>query len=534
MSSSSPVWDDAKFARYPRVTKNLTFDVVVIGGGITGLTAAYLLKKAGKRVCLLERTRLGQGDTGCTTAHLTSVTDLRLAPMARQFGKDTARAVWASGAVAMNTIEDIAREEAIDCEFRRVPGFLHASLEVGDAKPGTLQADFDMSRELGIDATFLKSVPLVNRPGIRFSNQAKFHPLKYLSALAKIIHGDGCSIFEQSEAEDFLQRPWGVKANGRHIRCSYIVIATHVPLQGKTGLVSAMLLQSKLAPYSSYVISAQIAAGHWHEACYWDTSDPYYYLRIDQRPQGAYAIFGGQDHKTGQADNTAERFALLGQRLQKILPQAKIDRHWSGQVVETNDGLPYIGETAERQFVATGYGGNGMTFGTVAALMARDAVLGRTHPWQDLFNVSRKKIRGGLWHYLAENLDYPLFLVGDRMKRSEVPTPADVPQQSGRVLLIDGQRVACARDEGGHLLGVSAVCTHMGCIVRWNTAERTWDCPCHGSRFKITGEVIAGPAEEPLKVINVQDNAKRLPPSKARGKRQRKRPGARGTRRARS
>jgi len=524
VAQSKTPWDDAQFAKYPKLAKDMTCDVVVIGGGITGLTAGYLLKKAGKRVCLLERDRLAHGDTGCTTAHLTSVTDLRLAKMAKQFGKETARAVWQSGAAAINTIEQIARSENIECEFRRVPGFLHAtldrdkSLESDKDETKELKADCRLAEEFGFAATFLNRVPLVDRPGFRLANQAKFHPQRYLAALARLVDGQGSSIFERSEVKKFEEEAHGVKVNGKQVRCDYIVIATHVPLMGKTGLVNATLFQTKLAPYSSYVVGATIAEGELPEASFWDTSDPYYYLRIDRTPKGLYAIFGGQDHKTGQVKDYDHRFAELGKRLREIIPQAKIDRHWSGQVIETNDGLPYIGETAERQFVATGFAGNGMTFGALAAMMACDAVLGRKNPWQDIFCVNRKKARGGTWDYVIENLDFPYYLVRDRLKGSEARSPRDVKQGEGKVLIVDGKRVACSRDEKGKLTKVSAVCTHMGCIVHWNSAEKTWDCPCHGSRFQASGEVVAGPAESPLEEIKIP--RKKAPRVIARSKKQ--------------
>jgi len=506
MTQSKSAWDDAKLPQFPKLSKDGDFDVVVIGGGITGLTAAYLLKKAGKQVCLLERDRLGRGDTGCTTAHLTCVTDLRPAKMAKLFGKDTARAVWEGGAAAINTIEAIAATEKIECEFRRIPGFLHASLESNRDEKKELQADCKMVQEFGFPAALMSHVPVMYRPGIRFPNQAKFHPLKYLAGLVKAIDGDGSAIFERSEVTEFIEKPHSVKVNGKRVKCGYIVIATHVPLMGKTGFINATLFQTKLAPYSSYVVGATIPHGELPEASFWDTSDPYYYLRIDGPAgglKGQYAILGGKDHKTGQKADLERRFAELGNLLKQIIPTAKVDRRWSGQVIETNDGLPYIGETAKRQFAATGFSGNGMTFGTLAAMMACDAARGRKNPWQDIFSVSRKKLRGGTWNFLSENLDYPYYLVRDWLKGSEARSARDVKPGEGKILKIEGKPVACSRDDDGKLATVSAVCTHMGCLVRWNDAEKTWDCPCHGSRFQATGEVMAGPAESPLEAVSV-------------------------------
>jgi Rieske Fe-S protein len=198
-----------------------------------------------------------------------------------------------------------------------------------------------------------------------------------------------------------------------------------------------------------------------------------------------------------------ERYKKLEEMLGRLIPTAKVDRRWTGQVIETNDGLPYIGETAERQFVATGFAGNGMTFGTLAAMMATDAILGQKNPWADLFSVNRKKVRGGTWDYITENVDYPYYMLRDWLKGAEADQPSQVKRGDGKILKIDGERVACSRDEDGKLHAVSAVCTHMGCLVHWNSTEHTWDCPCHGSRFEATGEVIGGPAEKPLEEVKI-------------------------------
>jgi glycine/D-amino acid oxidase-like deaminating enzyme/nitrite reductase/ring-hydroxylating ferredoxin subunit len=491
------LWQSAKMPRFKAIKRTTQFDVVVIGGGLTGLTTAYLLKRAGRKVCVLERGRLGNVDTGLTTAHLTYVTDLRVSQLAKTFGDKGASSIWNAGRVAIDTIESIVSDEQIECDFQRVPGYLVASFDSIKSERKALQQDAEVARKIGFPARFT-TVPYFNRDGVQFPNQAKFHPLKYLSALATAIDGDGCEIHEESEVSEIQEKPQRAIVEGREIGADFIVIATHVPLMGKTGLISAAFFQSKIFPYSSYVIGAKVPRGSVPIACYWDTSEPYYFLRVEQGAQNDYVIFGGRDHKTGQVKDTNRCFDELQQRLQELIPQAKPDRQWSGQVIETNDGLPYIGETAENQFAATGFSGNGMTFGTLAAMMARDAVVGQDNPWKKLLAFDRTKVRGGAWNYLAENLDYPYYYVKDRLVGAEAKSTREVKRGEGKVIKREGERVACARDENGKLTMVSAVCTHMGCLVHWNSAEQTWDCPCHGSRFKPNGEVIAGPAEAPL------------------------------------
>jgi glycine/D-amino acid oxidase-like deaminating enzyme/nitrite reductase/ring-hydroxylating ferredoxin subunit len=495
---TDPLWTEAETETFPAIRSSPKVDVVVIGGGITGLTAAYLLKQAGKRVCVLERSRVGGGETGHTSAHLTYVTDLQISELASTFGDDAARLTWQAGEAAIDLIEQVVQELEIDCGFQRVPGFVYAALHGDKDESHSLRVDADKAAELGFDVVFRPSGPILGKPAVSFANQAIFHPLRYLSALATAVQGDGSLVCENSEVTAIESNPTVVVVGNHRIECDDLVVGTHVPMMAKTGLVGATLFQTKLYPYSSYVVGAKIPKGTLAAGLYSDTSDPYYYLRIHSEGDHDYAVFGGEDHKTGQVDDTAGCFDRLIQTLHEILPEAKVDHRWSGQVVETNDGLPFIGVTAEGQFDGTGYSGNGLTFGTVAGLMACDAALGRPNPWQKLFAPTRKSVRGGLWDYLTENMDYPRYLVSGWLKRSPVKSVRGIKNGEGAVLTQKGKPVACSRNERGELTKVSAICTHMGCLVRWNQAEQTWDCPCHGSRFLPDGEVIGGPAETPL------------------------------------
>jgi len=496
---TTPYWSDAaRLPKFARLRKDLRVDVVVIGGGITGTTAAYLLRRAGATVALLERDRVDTAETAHTTAHLTYVTDSRLQDLVQNFGRDHAQAAWDAGAAAIEQIHRIVEEEKIECEFAWVPGYLHAPAKGTAGDTTSLQEDARLARELGFDATFLEKVPFIGVPGIAFANQAKFHPAKYLRGLLLALRAQGGHVHENTEASSIEIDPPRIKANGHTIHCKYIVIATHVPLQGATGTTSAALFQTKLASYNTYAIGAKIPSGAVPEASFWDTADPYFYLRIDRRRGYDYAILGGADHKTGQTSNPQQHYGRVAKRLGQLFPKAIIDHRWSGQVVETNDGLPYMGETAPHQFVATGFSGNGMTFGTVAAMMAADAFAGRRNPWSGLFDVHRKKVLGGTWNYLKENKDYPYYMAKQWLTKPGANSLRGITRGEGKIVLVDGQRLAAYRDDKGKLTTRSAVCPHMGCVVRWNGVEKTWDCPCHGSRFQATGEVMAGPAEGPL------------------------------------
>jgi glycine/D-amino acid oxidase-like deaminating enzyme/nitrite reductase/ring-hydroxylating ferredoxin subunit len=493
----------AALPNFPRPTGDVTVDAVVIGGGITGVTSAYLLKKAGLKVALLDRGRFAQGDTGHTTAHLTSVTDLRLQDIARTFGDDAARAVWDAGGAAIDQIVTAIREEDIECDFRWVPGYLHAPLGETEGRfVKELKEEAEVADRLGISATYADRIPAFDVPGVKFPHQAIFHPRKYLTALLRSIEGDGCHVFESASADQITEKPLVVRSGSARLKCRYLVIATHNPMMGNTSAVAATLFQTKLALYTSYAMGAELPVGRIPEASFWDTSDPYYYLRVERRGDRDYVIFGGEDHKTGQVEDTAEVYRRLREKLLSFAPDAVIDHQWSGQVIETNDGLPFIGETAENQFAATGFAGNGMSFGTLSAMMAVDAVTRRKNPWSGLFDIHRKKLLGGTWTYLAENKDYPYYLIRNWLAQGDSDSLDTLNPGEGRILKLKGKKVAAYRDEAGRVSLCSPICTHLKCIVGWNNAERTWDCPCHGSRFKPAGEVLSGPAEEPLSRVN--------------------------------
>ncbi len=500
----------SKIRRFEHLDRRLTADVVVVGGGITGVTAAYLLKKAGCSVALLERRRCGGADTASTTAHLTFVTDLRLPKVVQRFGRDHAQASWDAGRAAMYQIDEIVQSEDLACDFARVPGYLHAPWGNPADHVNRLRKEAQLARELGFEAEFLDSIPGMETSGIRFPNQAKFHPLKYLAGLLERLPGRKCHVFEGSEVTgvDGQDNILTVQTQHGSVTCGYLVIATHVPLQGKSGVVGAALFQSKLSLYTSYAIGAKLPRNALPGALFWDTSEPYQYLRVEDHPRHQYVIFGGEDHKTGQADDTESRFEKLERLLNAHVPRTEVKHRWSGQVVETNDGLPLIGEISDRQFVSTGYAGNGMTFGTLAAIMARDAAIGRANPWRALFDVSRKKLVSGAWDYVKENLDYPYYMIRDRLIAAEAKSLASLKRGKGAILQVRGRRVAAHRDARGKIITVSPVCTHLGCIVHWNAAESTWDCPCHGSRFEPTGRVIAGPAESSLEALDLDEPEK--------------------------
>jgi glycine/D-amino acid oxidase-like deaminating enzyme len=386
------VWMETVLPSFPTLDRDLEVDVVIVGAGLTGITTAYLLQQEGASVALIERGVVAAGDTGQTTAHLTCVTDTRLSELVTRFGKATAKAVWQAGSVAIDRIANIASQTGVDCELSRLPGYLHAPQfqPASDDKYNELellQIDAALAQEFGFNAQFIESTPTFDRPGIRFENHARFHPRKYLKPLLDAIPNDSSYVFEATTFDGIEDRPFAVRANGKRIRCEYLVMATHSPIISKGRKTS--FDPAALSLYTSYVLGARLPPRALAEGLYWDTNNPYGYLRVDDEWDHQYAIIGGEDVKVGQRNDANSAYNALANRLLKLTDDASIQHRWQGQVVVSSDGLPFIGEHADREFIATGFCGNGFTFGTLSAFMARDRFLNRKNPWFELFGVQR-------------------------------------------------------------------------------------------------------------------------------------------------
>ncbi len=506
----TPIWDETDLPSFPPLSHDVSVDVVVIGAGLTGITAAWLLKREGCRVALLERRLVGGIDTACTSAHLTAVLDTDLTLLASTFGRDRALAVWDAGFAAIDQIEAAIRECEIDCAFHRVPGYHHVACDTPEdvvtSHAERLRAEAVLACELGFDVQMVRSIPFMERPGWKIEDQAIFNPRAYLRGLLQRIPGDGSIVCEHSQVS-FDDDPGRVCCGAYSVRAPHVFVATHNPLAGRQGTISAAFLQTKLALYTSCVLAARVKkTADIEPALFWDTSTAYRYVRADNDGSGVRLIAGGEDYKTGQESDTRKPFTALERWFLKLAPAAEITNQWSGQVIETPDGLPFIGDVGSNQYIATGFGGNGMTFGTLAALIVRDAITGSApNQWAELFDVHRSAIAGGPVDYLRENADYPYYFVRNRFGGAVSRHLRAIQRGHGRLVDLQGQVVAASRDDQGRLTLLSPVCPHLGCRVNWNQAEGTWDCPCHGSRFTATGEVLAGPAERNLERVEVAE-----------------------------
>ncbi|MBM7118404.1 FAD-dependent oxidoreductase [Archangium primigenium] len=478
--------------RYPALSGDLEVDVVVVGGGIAGLTTAWLLKQEGKRVAVVEMHRVLSGQTGQTTAHLTELLDTPYDTLVSDFGEKGARLAAASVRASIETMAGLVTRLGIDCDFQRVPGYRYAETP---AQVESLEREASAAREAGLLCSLTDDVPLpypVLR-ALRVEDQAWIEPRKYLGALAARIPGDGCHVFEDTQVTSIHEgEPCKVTTSRGVITCRDVVEATTTPL-------NRVLLHTKLYPYRTYVVAGRLE-GPLAPGLYFDSEDPYHYIRTHRVDGQEYVIVGGEDHKVGTEEDTRRCFEALEDYLRRRFPATEVAYRWSGQVIEPADGLPYIGRNgaSHHVWVATGFSGTGMTFGTLSGMILSDAILGRDNPYAALYDATRVKPAAGARDFVQENADVAFHFVADRLSRPDARDLSEVPAGEGRIVEVEGEKVAVYRDDGGGVHAVSPVCTHLGCHVHWNTAERSWDCPCHGGRFSPTGEVLNGPALKPL------------------------------------
>lgn len=497
----SPLWLDAgKKPEFSALRKDLVVDVAVVGAGITGLTTAYHLAKAGKSVAVLEAGRVAEGESGRTTAHLTHVFDSYPQEIKRRFDSQTAKLVWQGLAFAIQQIEDLQTAEGIDCDFARVPGYLFID---DPSDEGRLEEVEKVATEIGFPPARQRpnalSIPAVGM--LEFQQQARFHPLKYLMGLLVRLSEMGVKIYEDTHVADVTEgEPITVAtAFGVKVRAKDVVLASHVPMNRVT-------LHTKQAAYRTYVIGLRVPKGSFPDALLWDTHDPYHYVRLQPMANFDLLIVGGEDHKTGQMKTNAEPFAELIRYAHRFLRvPGEVLFHWSGQIMEPVGGLPFIGENpgTHHEWVATGFSGDGMTLGTLAAHMISERILGRKTPWDAAFDPSRSVIHG-VKDFVEENVDFPAYMVKDRLHHIANESLAGLRAGEGGIYKLSGKKLAVSRLDDGRLVAVSPVCTHLGCIVHYNSLERTWDCPCHGSRFAREGGVINGPAVKALEPLPVE------------------------------
>ncbi|MDB9303656.1 MULTISPECIES: FAD-dependent oxidoreductase [Cyanophyceae] len=483
------------------LAENTHADVCVVGAGMAGMSTAYMLSREGKSVVVLDDGPIGGGQTCRTTAHLSNVLYYRYYELEDIHGQERTKQIAESHTKAIDTIQAIASREQIDCDLERLNGYLF---------PPDLQSLDEMERELAAaHRAGLTSVELVKQAPVdgfdtgmclRFPHQGQFDPLKYLAGLAEAIQRRGGRIYTGTHVEKITG---GVTArvetsNGQVVTADAVVVATNSPIS------NLLTMHFKQAAYMTFVIGIKVPRGSVTKALYWDTLDPYHYIRLQNLDeQYDVLIVGGEDHKTGQANDADARYARLEVWTRERFPMAteRLFR-WSGQVMNADDGIAYIGKNPQDEdniYIATGDTGLGMTHGTIAGMLLNDMILGRRNTWAEVYDPLRTRI-GATGDFVSENINVATQYL-DWVTPGEVDSVEKIPAGTGAVVRQGLNKIAAYRDENGTLHEHSAVCTHLKCIVAWNSSEETWDCPCHGSRFDAKGKVINGPAINGLEPV---------------------------------
>jgi glycine/D-amino acid oxidase-like deaminating enzyme/nitrite reductase/ring-hydroxylating ferredoxin subunit len=507
--STVPYWRQSLITpAHSRPPGDLRTDVCVVGAGIAGLTTAYLLAQQGQRVVVLDEGPIAAGQTERTSAHLACAIDDRFTEIERLHGVDGARIQYESHAAAIDLIESISRKENIDCDFARIDGLLF---------PAEKDSLKDLEKELAAavragftSATLDTSIQISGKtvgPFIRFPNQARFQPLKYIYGLADAAARRGVQIFtgcrvkdvQGSDDKNAVPARAQIDDGPAAVSAGAIVVATNppAPINDWAGIYT------KQASYRTYIIAAPIPRGSFPDILWWDNADPYHYVRIQpQNDTTDLLIIGGEDHKTGQyPDNDDTPFTRLEHWARENFPMiGDIKYRWSGQVQEPADGVAFIGKAPTalpNVYVITGDSGMGLTHGTLGARLVTDLILGKENPWAKLYDPSRKTMTGD---FVSENVNAVKHFA-EYFTGGDVKSENDIGPGDGAVVRSGLKKIAVFRAQDGAIHRCSAICTHLKCIVQWNPVEKTWDCPCHGSRFDPKGKVIMGPAVDDLAQI---------------------------------
>jgi glycine/D-amino acid oxidase-like deaminating enzyme/nitrite reductase/ring-hydroxylating ferredoxin subunit len=485
---------------FPSLAGGISVDVAVVGAGITGLTAATLLKQAGKSVAVVESKEIARGTTGYTTAKVTAGHRLVYKDLLRKFGEDGARVYAESQQAALERVAALIREREIECDFRRGAHYVYAE---SDSDVSEVEDEVEAEQKLGLAASFVQetTLPFQVAGALRLDDQAEFHPRKYLLPLAEALPGDGSHLFERTRVLDVEEdSPCVVRTDHGRLTAQDVIVATSLPILDR-GLFFA-----KAHPYRSYALALPIPREQAPEGMFINTGGSTRSMRTTPDGDRLLLIVNGNGHKTGEEPENEQRYRQLHEFARSRFGLDEVAYRWSTQDFYTLDQVPYIGRLRRRSrhlFVATGFNGWGMSGGTLAAMILTDLILGDDNPWAQLYDAKRLKLRGATSMFVKENAKVARHWLGDGLARGDAARVEDVAAGEGAIVRVNTERVAAYRDEHGVLHTLSPVCTHLACHVSWNRAEKTWDCPCHGSRFSAGGGVIQGPAVRDLRKLDL-------------------------------
>jgi glycine/D-amino acid oxidase-like deaminating enzyme/nitrite reductase/ring-hydroxylating ferredoxin subunit len=504
---SRSLWMDVEVAPdASRLRTEAEADTVIIGSGIAGLSTAYELSGQGQRVIVLDRGKIGSGMTARTTAHLSANNDDTFKTFIDKRGERLAKDYYVSQAASITRIESIQSSERIDCDFRRVDGFLFPGPQTSQSE---IEEEHEASKKAGMPVLYAKGIPLRGHEKTRclcYPDQATFHPTKYLQGLARCITARGGKLFADTAVIGVEEKDGGVEVTteaGHTIRAKDAVVATNSPINDRVAL------HSKQAPYRTYAMALALQHGALPDALYWDTLDPYHYVRIHPGKEHDFLIVGGVDHKSGEADDADVRYEALEAWIRNLVPSVGgVTHRWSGQVMDTIDYSSFSGRNPGNTnvYVHTGDSGQGITHGVVGSLIIASMITQGRELWQELYGPDRKTA-SAISTFISENIT-AVKNFAEYVAPGEVSSFGEIERGKGAVVRSGLKKVAAYRDENGALHARSAACTHLGCHLHWNSFERCWDCPCHGSQFSFDGAVLNGPAIHPLEAVEVEDEAK--------------------------
>ena len=476
------------------------FDVIIVGGGVSGLTTGLLLIKAGKSVLIAEAKNIGFGTTGGTTAHLNTFLDTSYNTIQSKFSNSDAALVAEAVKQALTLIRNNVRDYNIDCGFKELPGYLFSQ---DDKQTSELEDIFKATEESNVAIEWSEKLPITipQEKVARFPGQACFHPLRYLQGLAGAFNAAGGTLLENCRVTSVKDGEIHLVTTSRgDCRAKNFIYATHIP-------PGVNLLHFRCAPYRSYAMAFKMKPEtQFPDALVYDMYDPYHYYRIQEIDGEKYFIAGGEDHKTGHEQNTEGCFRKLEAHVRKFFNVDEVTAKWSSQYFEPTDGLPYIGNLPghrENMFVATGYSGNGMIHSAVAAIILSDIILNGKSEFEELFDPNRVKMVAGFSNFMKEAADVVGKLIGKFIPGEKIEELGELAPGEAKVAKYEGHQLAIYKDENGEIHALNAACTHIKCEVAWNSAEKTWDCPCHGSRFSYTGEMLTAPARKDLEEIKI-------------------------------